>query len=422
MDAILVRGGAPLRGAIPVSGSKNAALPILTASILFDSKLTIDNVPGLRDIDTLLKVLEVLGVGAKRDGASIALDGSTLASHEAPYDLVRKMRASIYVLGPLLARLGRARVSLPGGCAWGPRPVDLHIEAMQMLGAKVEVEHGYVVAESPEGGLRGAEIDFRVSSVGATCNTLMACVTATGRTVLENAAAEPEVVSLADFLNACGAHIGGQGTRIIEVEGVERLRAARFAVIPDRIEAGTFLAAAAITGGDLEVTNCLPEHLESVIDALREAGAMLEIGGSDIRCIGSLPPKGIHVTTAPFPGFPTDMQAQIMALATIGEGVSVITDTIYRDRFTHVPELGRLGADIRLDGNVAVVHPVEKLSGAHVMATDLRASAALILAGLVAEGETHVSRVYHIDRGYERIEEKLRAVGADIERVEEEGP
>jgi UDP-N-acetylglucosamine 1-carboxyvinyltransferase len=422
MDAILVRGGAPLRGAIPVSGSKNAALPILTASILFDGKLTIDNVPRLRDIDTLLKVLAVLGVGAKRDGTSITLDGSSLTSHEAPYDLVRKMRASIYVLGPLVARLGRARVSLPGGCAWGPRPVDLHIEAMRDLGAKVEVEHGYVVAEAPEGGLRGAEIDFRVSSVGATCNTLMACATAKGRTVLENAAAEPEVVSLADFLNECGAHIEGQGTRIVEVEGVESLRPARFAVIPDRIEAGTFLAAAAITGGDLEVTNCLPEHLESVIEALRGAGAMLEIGGSDIRCIGSLPPKGIHVTTAPYPGFPTDMQAQIMALATIGDGVSVITDTIYRDRFTHVPELGRLGADIRLDGNVAVVHPVEKLSGAHVMATDLRASAALILAGLVAEGETRVSRVYHIDRGYERIEEKLRAVGANIERVEEEGP
>jgi UDP-N-acetylglucosamine 1-carboxyvinyltransferase len=422
MDAILVRGGARLRGAIPVSGSKNAALPILTASILFDDKLTIDNVPRLRDINTLLKVLAVLGVGAKRDGAAVTLDGSSLSSHEAPYELVRKMRASIYVLGPLVARLGRARVSLPGGCAWGPRPVDLHIEAMRKLGAKVEVEHGYVVARAPEGGLRGAEIPFRVSSVGATCNTLMACATAKGRTVLENAAAEPEVVSLADFLNGCGAHIEGQGTRTIEVEGVESLRAARFAVIPDRIEAGTFLAAAAITGGDLEVKNCLPEHLESVIAALREAGAMLEIGGSDIRCLGSPPPKGIDVTTAPYPGFPTDMQAQIMALATIGDGVSVITDTIYRDRFTHVAELGRLGADIRLDGNVAVVHPVEKLSGAHVMATDLRASAALILAGLVAEGETRVSRVYHIDRGYERIEEKLRAVGANIERVQEEGP
>ncbi len=422
MDAILVRGNGPLKGEIRVSGSKNAALPILTASILFDRPLVIDNVPELRDIHTLLGLLEVLGVTSSRDGRTLTLDATHLESCEAPYDLVRKMRASIYVLGPLLARFGEARVSLPGGCAWGPRPVDLHVMAMEKLGATVDVEHGYLVAKSPPGGLVGATVPFAISSVGATCNALLAAVTAKGQTTLENAAAEPEVIALVEFLVACGARIDGSGTRILRIEGVERLEPARIPVIPDRIEAGTFLVASAITGGDLRITGCRPDHLESVVEAIRAAGSVVEVGDGELRCHGEIPPRGMHVVTAPYPGFPTDMQAQMMALAACGIGPSVITDTIYHDRFTHVAELGRLGADIHLDANTAVVRPVGGLSGANVMATDLRASAALILAGLVADGETKISRVYHIDRGYERIEKKLLAVGADIERISEDGP
>lgn len=422
IDAILVRGNGPLSGSIPVSGSKNAALPILTAAILFREPISVGNVPDLRDIQTLLNLLATLGVRAERKDGKLLLDGAALSSHEAPYDLVRKMRASIYVLGPLLARLGEAKVSLPGGCAWGPRPVDLHIMAMEKLGAQVKVEHGYVVAKAPKGGLKGTTILFGTSSVGATCNALLAAVFAEGLTTLENAAIEPEVDSLAEFLKAAGANIRGIGTRVLKIEGVKELKPAPFAVIPDRIEAGTFLAAAAITGGDLKVTGCRPDHLESVLQSFRDAGCEIETGADYVHCRGRVPPRGFHVTTMPYPGFPTDMQAQMMALASIGDGVSVITDTIYTDRFTHVAEMARLGADIRLEGNTAVVHGAKKLSGAHVMASDLRASAALIVAGLVAEGTTHVSRVYHIDRGYERIEEKLRAVGADVERIQEEGP
>jgi UDP-N-acetylglucosamine 1-carboxyvinyltransferase len=422
VDAFVLKGGGPLRGTIPIGGSKNAALPVLTAAVLFDGEAAVDNVPELRDIDTLLKVLAVLGVSARRVGRRLHLDGSGLSSCEAPYELVRRMRASVYVLGPLLARMGRARVSLPGGCAWGPRPVDLHVMAMRQLGATVEIEHGYLVAQAPPGGLRGATIGFPISSVGATCNAMLAAVAAKGRTRLENAAQEPEVVALADYLVACGADIRGQGTRLVTIEGVERFAPVAQPVIPDRIEAATFLAAALITRGDLTLSGCRADHLGAVIETMRAMGAHVEVDGTGIRCRGGEAPRGIHVVTAPYPGFPTDMQAQMMALAAIGDGVSVITDTIYPDRFTHVPELVRLGADIRLDGNTAVVHPVAELSGAHVMASDLRASAALILAGLVARGTTRVSRVYHIDRGYERIEEKLRAVGADVERVREEGP
>jgi UDP-N-acetylglucosamine 1-carboxyvinyltransferase len=379
-------------------------------------------VPRLRDIDTLMKLLGTLGVQGTREGRQVKLDGRTISSVEAPWDLVRRMRASIYVMGPLLARCGEAKVSLPGGCAWGPRPVDLHVAAMEALGAEVEVEHGYLLAKAPSGGLRGGKITFQISSVGATCNALLACATATGETVIENAAAEPEVVALAEFLNLCGAHIEGHGGRTMHVQGVESLKPAEYAVIPDRIEAGTFMVAAAITGGDLLLTGCRPDHMDAVIDTIAATGSSVEVEASEIRVRGEIPPRGAHIVTEPYPGFPTDMQAQMMALASIGIGPSVITDTIYHDRFTHVPELVRLGADIRLDGNTAVVRPCGGLSGANVMATDLRASAALILAGLVAEGETKVSRVYHIDRGYERIEEKLRRVGADIERVQEEGP
>jgi len=417
-----VRGGGPLEGEIPISGSKNAALPILTAAILFEGALDVDNVPDLRDIVTLTRLLEVLGLKTQRDGRRLRLDASEIISAEAPYDLVRRMRASIYVLGPLLARCGEARVSLPGGCAWGPRPVDLHVLAMEALGATVDIDHGYLVASAPPGGLRGATIRFPVSSVGATCNALFACVTAEGTTVLENAAAEPEVVALAEFFVSCGARIEGHGTKTVRIEGVEKLQAAPHSIIPDRIEAGTYLVAGAITGGDLRLTGCRADHLESVIEVLRESGSSVEVEGDTVRIRGEVPPRGVHVVTAPYPGFPTDMQAQLMALASIGIGVSVVQDTIYRDRFTHVAELNRLGADIRLDGDTAVIHPAGGLSGANVMATDLRASAALILAGLVATGETKVSRVYHIDRGYEAVEKKLAAVGANIERIREEGP
>ncbi|NNE44888.1 MAG: UDP-N-acetylglucosamine 1-carboxyvinyltransferase [Gemmatimonadetes bacterium] len=422
MDAIVVRGAGPLQGEVPISGSKNAALPILTAAILFDGPLEITNVPELRDITTLVNLLETLGVKAERGEARVVLDAAEITSVEAPYDLVRKMRASIYVLGPLLARCGEARVSLPGGCAWGPRPVDLHVHAMECLGATIDVDHGYLVARAPKGGLKGATIRFPISSVGATCNALFACVTADGTSVLENAAAEPEVVALADFLVDCGARITGQGTTTMTIEGVDRLTPAPHRILPDRIEAGTYLVAAAITGGDLTLTHCRPDHLDSVIEVMRTSGSTIETTADTIRCRGEIPPRGMHVITAPYPGFPTDMQAQMMALASIGIGVSVVTDNIYHDRFTHVPELNRLGADIRLDGNTAVIHPAGGLSGASVMATDLRASAALILAGLVAEGETTVTRVYHIDRGYEAIVRKLRTVGADVERIRVDGP
>ena len=378
--------------------------------------------PQLRDIDTLCRLLGTLGIESERSGHKVTLDGRGLSSVEAPWDLVRRMRASIYVLGPLLARRGEAKVSLPGGCAWGPRPVDLHVAAMQALGAEVDVDHGYLLAKAPSGGLRGGKITFQISSVGATCNALLACATAKGETVIENAAAEPEVVALAEFLNLCGARIEGHGGRTMNVQGVDALTPVEYAVIPDRIEAGTFMVAAAITGGDLMLMGCRPDHLDAVIDTIAATGSSVEVEASEIRIRGQIPPRGAHIVTRPYPGFPTDMQAQMMALASIGMGPSVITDTIYHDRFTHVPELARLGADIRLDGNTAVVRPAGGLSGANVMATDLRASAALILAGLVADGETRVSRVYHIDRGYERIEEKLRRVGADIERVQEEGP
>ncbi|MDP6529612.1 MAG: UDP-N-acetylglucosamine 1-carboxyvinyltransferase [Gemmatimonadota bacterium] len=419
MDAMVVQGNGPLRGRVSVSGSKNAALPVLAASLLFDKPSVVDRVPDLRDIDTLRSVLTTLGAHSSHENGTVTMDASHLTSCEAPYELVRTMRASVYVLGPLLARMGRARVSLPGGCAWGPRPVDLHVQAMQKLGAKVEIEHGYIVAEAPSGGLRGAEIHFPISSVGATCNALLAAVLANGQTVLGNAAAEPEVVALADYLVACGAKISGAGTKTITVDGVSQMTPTRWAVIPDRIEAGTFLAAAAITGGDITLDECRADHMDAVLEKLREMGAAVEVDATTVRCHAPDALGGVHVLTAVYPGFPTDMQAQMIALACMGCETSVISDTIYTDRFTHVPELRRLGADIRLDGNTAVVHPADMLQGAHVMATDLRASAALIIAGLVAKGKTTIHRVYHLDRGYERIEEKLRAVGADIHRISE---
>jgi UDP-N-acetylglucosamine 1-carboxyvinyltransferase len=416
MDEIWVRGGKRLSGSVAVSGSKNATLPVLAAALLAPGVYRFTNVPALKDVATMLEMLGRFGVKSRRTGPSaVEVDTRGQVNAEAPYELVKTMRASIYVLGPLLARYGEARVSLPGGCAWGPRPVDLHIRGMEALGADVAIEHGYIVARSER--LRGSNISFDISSVGATGNLLMAAATASGDTVIENAACEPEITALADFLNAMGAKIEGIGSPTLTVRGVPELHPADTAMIPDRIEAGTLLAAAAITGGDVEVTNIDPSHLGAVLSKFETAGCSVERGDRSARVRAPERPEALSVTTAPYPGFPTDMQAQFMALLSVGNGVSTLVDTIYRDRFTHVAELQRLGADIRVDGNRALVHGVESLSGAPVMATDLRASAALILAGLVAGGETKVSRVYHLDRGYERLEEKLGRLGADIRRV-----
>jgi UDP-N-acetylglucosamine 1-carboxyvinyltransferase len=416
MDEIWIRGGKRLKGSVRASGSKNATLPVLAAALLAPGVYRFTNVPALKDIHTMLEMLGVFGVTSRRVAAdTVEVDTRNQRNAEAPYELVKTMRASIYVLGPLLARYGEARVSLPGGCAWGPRPVDLHIRGMEGLGAQVAIDHGYIDAHAD--GLRGANLSFDVSSVGATGNILMAAATAAGETVIENAACEPEITALAEFLNLMGARIEGLGSPKLTVHGVRELHPADTAMIPDRIEAGTLLAAAAITGGDIEVTGCDASHLGSVLTKFETTGCSVERGETTVRVRAPERPEALSVTTAPYPGFPTDMQAQFMALLSVGNGVSTLVDTVYRDRFTHVAELQRLGADIRVDGNRALVHGVPELSGAPVMATDLRASAALILAGLVAGGETKVSRVYHLDRGYERLEEKLSALGADIRRV-----
>jgi UDP-N-acetylglucosamine 1-carboxyvinyltransferase len=417
MDRIVIEGGARLEGEVRISGAKNAALPVMAATLLAPGVFKLSNVPSLVDVRTMGHVLRVLGAEVDDHDHSITIDTTNCKYHEAPYELVKTMRASICVLGPLLARHGRARVSLPGGCAWGPRPVDFHIRAMKELGAKVELEHGYIVAEAER--LKGAHVHFETSSVGATENAMMAAVLAEGGTVIENAAREPEIGALADMLRAMGGRVEGDGTGTIVIGGVDELHPADIEIVPDRIEAGTFMVAAAITGGDVLLTGARKDHCEAVVRKLGEAGAEIADGPGGIRVRGPARARSVNVTTAPYPGFATDMQAQFMALMSVAEGSSVITETIYSDRFSHVPELRRLGADITLDRNVAAINGAERLSGAKVMATDLRASAALILAGLVAEGETEVSRVYHIDRGYEAIEKKLSGLGASIRREKE---
>jgi UDP-N-acetylglucosamine 1-carboxyvinyltransferase len=417
MDKIIVTGGARLSGSVEIGGSKNAALPIMAATLLTPGTFKLTNVPSLVDVRTMGHVLRVLGCQVTHHDHSLTIDTANCRYHEAPYELVKTMRASVCVLGPVLARQKRARVSLPGGCAWGPRPVDFHIRAMKALGADVDIEHGYIVASAER--LRGAVIHFDTPSVGATENAMMAAVLAEGTTTIENAAREPEVTALADFLNAMGAGISGAGSGTMTIEGVEELHAVEYRVIPDRIEAGTFMVAVAITGGDVLLTGVTKQHCTAVISKLVEAGVEITDEEGGLRVRGPARARSVNVTTAPYPGFATDMQAQMMALMCVADGTGVITETIYSDRFSHVPELRRLGADISLDHNVAVVTGLRKLSGAKVMATDLRASAALILAGLVAEGETEVSRVYHIDRGYEKIEKKLAGLGASIERVSE---
>jgi len=420
MERFVIEGPVPLEGSVRAGGSKNSALPLLCAALLAPGKSMLRNVPALRDVRSMIRVLETLGAGCQLDGHELSIDATEVPGREAPYDLVKTMRASVYVLGPLLARFGEARVSLPGGCAWGPRPVDLHLMGMMRLGAEVELEHGYIHAKAPNGGrLKGDEISFKISSVGATANVMMAAVLARGTTVMHNAAREPDVVALAEGLLRMGAKIEGHGTGTIAIEGVDELAPMDFAVPSDRIEVGTFLAAAPITGGRVRVEDCIPEQQHSLLELFREGGLGVEQGENWIEVDGSDRMKAIEVVTAPFPGFPTDMQAQVMAACAVADGVSTVTETIYLDRFTHVAELRRLGGDIRLDGNVAVVRGRERLSGAPVMATDLRASAALILAACGAEGESTLSRVYHIDRGYEHIEAKLAALGAKIRREEE---
>lgn len=416
MEQIIIEGGVPLSGPVEVSGAKNATLPLLAASLLTDGACVIENVPLLRDVATAIELLECLGAEVHRsDRCRFTVDTSQVNSQEAPYSLVKTMRASILVLGPLLARFGRARVSLPGGCAIGERPIDQHLKGLEAMGASVALEHGYIVADAPR--LHGANVYLDVSTVTGTENLMMAAALARGRTVIANAAGEPEVVNLAEVLQQMGAKIEGAGTDTIVVEGATALGSFHHSVIPDRIEAGTFLVAAAITRGSVEVCGCEPHHLSALIGKLQEAGARVQAGGGRVRVEGADRPQAVNVTTVPYPGFPTDMQAQMMALMSVAEGTSVITEMVFEKRFMHVSELLRMGANITMDGHSAIVRGVEALSGAEVMATDLRASASLILAGLAAGGETRVSRVYHIDRGYERIEEKLSSLGARIWRT-----
>ena len=424
MDRILIRGGNRLKGKLPISGAKNSALTLLPCALLTDEPLTLRNLPRLADVDSFGHLLNQLGASTAIEGSRpedfgrvMTIRTGRLTSTEAPYDIVRKMRASILVLGPILARAGEARVSLPGGCAIGNRPIDLHLKALEALGAELETSAGYVTARAAGGRLSGGRFAFPIVSVGATENAVMAAATAKGSSRLDNAAREPEIVDLCRCLVAMGAHIDGIGTETLEIEGVDRLHGATYAVMPDRIEAGSYACAAAITGGDVELTGVDPADMGATVAALRDAGVTVEEGKSSLRVTADGGLKPITLSTAPFPGFATDMQAQFMAMLTRADGASVLTETIFENRYMHVPELARMGADIQVRGRTAIVRGVERLAGAPVMATDLRGSMSLILAGLAAEGETTVSRIYHLDRGYERLEEKLSGVGADIERV-----
>ncbi len=417
MDKFVIHGGNRLQGTLHVSGAKNASLPLMAATLLAPGKHELHNIPELRDVRTMAHLLRVIGAKAELENHILRIDTSDCTFPEAPYELVKTMRASIYVLGPLLARFGKAKVSLPGGCAWGPRPVDLHLMGMERLGATIRLEGGYIHAAAEK--LRGGRITFPIPSVGATGNVMMAASLAKGTTVIQNAACEPEIVALAEFINAMGGSVSGAGSDRIEIEGVASLSPTPFENIPDRIEAGTFLCAVALVGGDVTVQGLRTDHIEAVLDALDQAGFVLETKDTKVRIKSENRARPVDIRTAPFPGFPTDMQAQWIALMSLADGGCTITDTIYHDRFTHVAELRRLGADIHVEGNTAFVRGVEKLQGAPVMSTDLRASASLIIAGLAAQGRTDLSRVYHIDRGYEKIEQKLRRVGADIRREDE---
>lgn len=419
MDKLLITGGARLQGEIRVSGSKNAGLPILAATLLAESPTTISNLPHLNDITTMLALLRCMGVGITIDERmGVEIDASELSSYEAPYELVKTMRASILVLGPLLARFGEADVSFPGGCAIGSRPVDIHLRGLEAMGATIEVDGGYIRARAPEGGLKGAHFLMDKVTVGGTENLLMAAVLARGTSILENAAKEPEIVDLANYLNAMGAKIRGIGTDRLEIDGVMALKGCAYSVMPDRIEAGTYLCAAAATRGRIKLKDTCTDAMESTLIKLREAGADIEVGDNWITLdMHGKRPKAVSLRTAPHPAFPTDMQSQFMAMNAVAEGHASVTETIFENRLIQVHELNRMGADIRLEGNTAIVTGVELLKAAPVMASDLRASASLVIAGLVAEGETLVDRIYHIDRGYECIEEKMQQLGAKIKRV-----
>lgn len=421
MDKIIIEGGNRLIGDVAISGSKNGALPLMTASLLTPRRITLHNVPRLKDIATLKKLLVHIGTNIEENRDTISLCTRDIKSNEAPYELVKTMRASVMVLGPLLARFKRARVSLPGGCAIGARPINLHLSALEKMGAEIIIEHGYVEARADR--LKGAKIYFDTVTVTGTKNIMMAASIAQGITILENAAQEPEVQELANILNKMGACINGAGTDVITIEGVDELNGAEYSVMPDRIEAGTFMVAAGITQGNILIRNCPFQYLDALTDKLKEAGVEINIEGNsifpEVRVIGRYPINSVDIKTLPYPCFPTDMQAQITAMMSISNGLSVITENVFENRFMHVAELRRMGADIRIEGKSAIVRGRPFLSGAPVMATDLRASASLVLAGLAAHGITEVSRVYHIDRGYERIDEKLAGLGANIKRVKE---
>ena len=418
MDKIVIRGGERLIGEVEVSGSKNATLPIFASSLLTEGDNLFHNVPNLRDVQTIIKVLNNLGVKVWKEGGAYRVHAEEVSNVEAPYDLVKTMRASILVLGPLLARTKKATVSLPGGCAIGARPINLHLVGLEAMGAKIELRHGYIEAKAD--GLKGVDISFDTVTVTGTENLMMAATLAKGKTTLHNAAMEPEVVDLAMVLNKMGAKIHGAGTSLIEIEGVESLQAVEHSIIPDRIEAGTLMVAAGLTRGNIKIFNCPLQQMQTVIHKLRESGMEIESEGDGVRAVGMKRIRSVDVKTQPYPGFPTDMQAQFMVLMSLGRGLSTISETIFENRFIHVSELHRMGADIRIQENTAIIQGVESLSGASVMATDLRASASLILAGLAAEGLTEVSRIYHLDRGYECLDKKLAKLGANIKRVKEE--
>lgn len=417
MDKLIVRGGSRLSGVVRVSGAKNAVLPVIAASLLASTPSVIEEIPNLDDVRTITEVLQYLGVSSEwLDGSTLRIDSTGVTSCEASYELVRKMRASFLVMGPLLSRFQEARISLPGGCAIGSRPIDLHLKGFEALGAEIIMGHGYIEARAPKG-LKGARIYLDFPSVGATENIMMAACLAKGQTILENAAQEPEIVDLANFLNAMGAKVKGAGTNVIRVAGVPQLHGTTHAIIPDRIEAGTYMVAAAATGGDVFLTNVLFEHLKPLVAKMKEAGIPIEETVDSVHVMPAEEIRAVDVKTLPYPGFPTDMQAQFMALMSLAKGTSIITETVFENRYMHVDELKRMGATIRTDGRIAMIEGVETLTGCAVTSTDLRAGAALIIAALRAEGETHIGAVHHIDRGYDHIVDKLRGLGADIARV-----
>ncbi|HML34077.1 UDP-N-acetylglucosamine 1-carboxyvinyltransferase [Sporomusa sphaeroides] len=416
MEKLIVRGGRRLFGTVRVSGAKNAVLPVIAATLLGTTPSTLEDIPDLEDVRTIAEVLEHLGASVRIEPGTLYIDCTKITALEAPYELVRKMRASFLVMGPLLAREGCAKISLPGGCAIGTRPIDLHLKGFEALGAEIITGHGFIEARAPQG-LTGARIYLDFPSVGATENIMMAASMAKGQTIIENPAEEPEIVDLANMLNHMGANIRGAGTNLIRIEGVSELKGACHAVIPDRIEAGTYMVAAAMTGGDVYVENALIEHLKPVIAKLKEAGVVIEEDINGVRVRGTGMIRSVDIKTLPYPGFPTDMQAQLMALMTIAQGTGIVTETVFENRFMHVDELKRMGASIKIDGRSAVVEGVARLTGCQVKATDLRAGAAMVLAGLVAEGQTEISYIHHIDRGYDNLVEKFRGIGADIERV-----